>query len=240
MKILKYISLFFLLGSMTGCQKSDIMRYEQRAGVNFTIYNSTYSFAYNREDDSVVLQLPVTITGLRTDYNREFVVSLPDVDTLTTAEDNQYRIGKGVVKAGEGIGYFDMTIYNDERLNDSVYCVALRVQLTQDFPENRLDRGILKVFFTAKMVAPDNWTYLNLGTFSTAWWLFILEVTDGNRLPYWGGYPNPDPEKWPMSKGELAAWRMQIKKALAEYERKNGPLYHDDGEEKGEVVKIPE
>ena len=69
MKILKYISLFFLLGSMTGCQKSDIMRYEQRAGVNFTIYNSTYSFAYNREDDSVVLQLPVTITGLRTDLS---------------------------------------------------------------------------------------------------------------------------------------------------------------------------
>lgn len=240
MKTIEYICLFFLLGSMIGCQKSEIMHYEQRAGVNFTLYNSTYSFAYNRDDDSVVLELPVTITGLRTDYDRRFKVDFPDVDTLTTAEADQYRIEEGIVKAGEGMGTFNVTLYNDKRLNDSVYCIALRVQRSEDFPENRLDRGIMKVFFTARMVEPDNWKYLNLGTFSTSWWLFILDVTEGNKLPYWGGYPNPDPEKWTMSQGELAARRMQIKSALAEYERKNGPLYHDDGPDKGEIVKIPE
>lgn len=244
MKTIKYICLFFLLGSIAGCQKSDIMLYEQRAGVYFSTYSSSYSFADSPGVDTAVLRLPVDITGSTTDYDREFIITLPNVDTLTTAEDDQYKIRKGIVKAGEGKGFVEVELYRDDRLKDSTYRILLSIQRSPDFPEIRLKRFNMSVSFTERLIRPDNWFQLKaLGDYSTAWWRFILSVTEGNRLMYWGGpgaSMNPDPEKWYMGAAELAAWVTVIRIALDEYnDGPDGPLLHDDGDKKGEPVKMP-
>ncbi|MEG0796958.1 MAG: DUF4843 domain-containing protein [Odoribacter sp.] len=244
MKNIKYICLLFFLGSIAGCQKSDIMLYEQRAGVYFSTYSYAYSFTDNPGVDTTVLRLPVDITGLPMDYDREFIITLPAVDTITTAEDDQYKIGKGIVKAGEGKGFVELELYRDDRLKDSTYRLLLSIQRSPDFPEIRLNRFSMSVSFTERLIRPINWQYLSLGDYSTAWWRFILEVTEGNTLRHWtggpGGATNPDPEYWYMTYAELGAWRTVIRIALDDYNANHSePLKHDDGEKKGEQVKMP-
>lgn len=245
MKHIKFICLFFMLGSITSCQKSDIMLYEQRAGVYFSTNSYSYSFADEPGVDTTVLRLPVDITGVPVDYDREFIVNLPNVDTLTTAEGDQYKIGKGIVKAGEGKGFVEVELYRDDRLKDSTYYILLNIQRSPDFPEIRLNRFNMSVSFTERLIRPINWNHLDLGDYSTAWWRFILEVTEGNTLRLWSGGPtnnpaNPDPEYWYMTYPELAAWKTVIRIALDDYNANHSePLKHDDGEKRGEQVKMP-
>lgn len=245
MKPVLYICLLFFWGSIVSCQKEEIKLYEQRAGVYFSVNTYSYSFASDPDKDTMVLYLPVDITGVPTDYDREFRVALPDVNPYMTAEDDQYKIGKGIVKAGEGKGFVELELYRDDRLKDSTYKIHLEIRRTPDFPEIRLNRRTMEVSFTEKLIQPDNWNYLGLGVFSTAWWRFILTVTDGNELRLWtggpGGTTNPDPEYWYMTYAELAAWKSMIRNALNEYnEGPDGPLMHDDGRSKGQPVEMPD
>ena len=101
---------------------------------------------------------------------------------------------------------------------------------------NRFD---MEITFTDKLIQPANWGYLNLGTFSSAWWRFVLNVTNGNPLRYWGGV-NPDKDYWTMGYSELAVWRTVIRRELKKYnESPEGPLVHDDGPRKGKPVEMP-
>ena len=99
--------------------------------------------------------------------------------------------------------------------------------------------------FTNRLIRPDNWNHLGLGDYSTAWWSFVLGVTEGNKLPYWMGGPtaalNPDPEYYYMTCSELGAWKSRISKALDKYnaDHPGEPLRHDDGLKKGEKVEMP-
>lgn len=45
MKEMKYVFLLCLIVILSSCQKSDIMLYQQRAGVYFSTYEYAYSFA---------------------------------------------------------------------------------------------------------------------------------------------------------------------------------------------------
>ena len=244
MKNIKLLCLL-LLGSLSSCDKSDIMLYEQRAGVYFSTRTFTHSFTSNLPKDTAIVRLPVDITGLPADYDREFFVARPDVDFYTTAEDDQYKIGKGIVKAGEGKGFVELELYQDSRLRDSTYVLYLDIQRSPDFPEIRLNRYSMGVYFSAQLIKPDNWKYLELGDYSTAWWRFILDVTGGNTLRYWIGGPdnpvNPDPEYWNMTDAELEIWRNEIREALDDYNLKHAgnPLVHDDGPAKGQKVVMP-
>ncbi len=244
-KIKYYICLFLLLGTLAGCEKSEIMLYKNRAGVYFSTYSYNYSFADNPGVDTAVLRLPVDITGVPADHDREFIVTLPDVDTVTTAEADQYRIGKGIVKAGEGKGFVDFEVYRDDRLKDSTYVVRLAIKKSEEFPEIRLNRFFMSVSFTEQLIRPINWHYLGLGDYSTAWWRFILNVTGGNQLRYWTGGPtgslNPDGEYWYMTGAELGAWQTTIRNALDDYnaEHPDTPLTHDDGSKAGKPVEMP-
>ena len=164
---------------------------------------------------------------------------------MTTAEEDQYKIGNCLVKAGEGKGFAEVELYKDERLRDSVYTLRFEIRKTADFPEIRLNRTIMTLSFTNRLIRPDNWNHLGLGDYSTAWWSFVLGVTEGNKLPYWMGGPtaalNPDPEYYYMTFSELGAWKSRISKALDKYnaDHPGEPLRHDDGLKKGEKVEMP-
>ena len=104
MKRIAFISLLCALGCLTGCDKREIMLYEERAGVYFSLNSQAYSFLENVGDTVHVVRVPVTVTGTASDKDRIVKAGLPDVDLNTTAEDDQYVIGDGLVKAGELIG----------------------------------------------------------------------------------------------------------------------------------------
>lgn len=236
-----YVGSFLLAWGLCGCESSDIMLYEQNPGVYFIDGVYSYSFLEDPQATSKLVKLGVDITGSQVDYDREFVVTRPAVDTITTAEDDQYIIGKGVVKANECTGYVEVEILRDDRLNDSIYTVALEIQPGKDFPETRLNKKIMELSFTNKVVQPANWKWLRwyFGTpFSTRWWLFICEATGRTSLPY---YPNQDPEVWWMSVGEVTAYQTIVRLALEEYNAKHPgkPLTHDDGDYAGQPVEMP-
>lgn len=232
MKVKKYFrSLLLLPVCLAGCQQSDIMLYEQHAGVYFESVEYSYTFLEHPDSTSKVLRLSVDITGSQVDYDREFIVARPAVDTLTTAEEDQYRVGKGIVKANEYLGYVDVEVYQDDRLKDSIYKLALEILPGKDFPEIRLNKKIMVVSFTKKAIRPANWNkWLKwyFGDFSADWWTFICDATGRTSLPY---YPrHADQETWWMSVGEIEANQAKVRIALEKYNASpKGPLMHDGG-----------
>lgn len=232
MKVKKYfMGLLLLPVCLAGCQKSDIMLYEQHAGVYFESAAYSYTFLEDPDLASKSLRLSVDITGSQVDYDREFIVVRPALDTITTAEEDQYKIGKGIVKANEYLGYVDVEVYQDDRLKDSIYKLALEIQPGKDFPEIRLNRKIMVVSFTKKAIRPANWNkWLKwyFGSYSANWWTFICEATGRTSLPY---FPKQaDTETWWMSEAELAANQAKVRIALERYNASSkGPLMHDDG-----------
>lgn len=231
-----------LMVCIIGCQQTDIMLYQQNAGVYFEAATYGYTFLENPDSTVKKLRLSVDITGSQVDYDREFIVTTPTVDTITTAENDQYRIGKAIVKANEYLGYVEVEVFKDERLKDSVYQLALEIQPNEYFPEVRLNKKIMVLSFTNKVIKPANWRWLRwyFGTpFSTRWWTFICEVTGKTSLPY---YPtHADKETWWMSVEEIEAYQAMVRIALEEYNGKhpNAPLTHDDGEYAGQNVTMP-
>ncbi len=148
-----------------------------------------------------------------------------------------------MVKANEYSGYVEVEIYKDERLNDSIYQVALEIQPNENFPEVRLNKKTMILSFTNKVIQPANWRWLRwyFGTpFSTRWWTFICEATGRTSLPY---FPTEaDKETWWMSVGEVIAYQTITRLALEEYNAKhpNDPLTHDDGDYAGQKIEMPD
>lgn len=242
MKIRNYMMGLLLLSAMfTACQHEDIMLYQQNPGVYFEASDYSYTFLEHPDSTSKLLRLSVDITGSQVDYDRTFTVARPEVDTITTAEDDQYRIGTGIVKANEYNGYVEIEVFRDERLNDSIYEVALEILPGKDFPEVRLNKTIMRVSFTNKVIQPANWDRLKVffgSAFSTSWWTFICEVTGRASLPYWPSHA--DTETWWMSREEVIAYAAMVRLALDEYNGKHEePLTHDDGEYVGQPVTMP-
>ena len=242
MKRIAFISLLCALGCLTGCDKREIMLYEERAGVYFSLNSQAYSFLENVGDTVHVVRVPVTVTGTASDKDRIVKAGLPDVDLNTTAEDDQYVIGDGLVKAGELSGFVDLTLYNDDRLSDSTYVVALELYPSEDFPEVRLNRRLFTVSFTNKLIQPENWGYLGLGTYSTAAYTFVLQqIAPLTYMPFWtggaNGTMNPDKEKYYWGYDVLGAYQQMIRDRLAEYNATHDePLKHNDGQLKGEEI----
>lgn len=240
MKILKYIWIL-LIGFLFSCESSDIMLYKQNAGIYFESNSYNYTFLTDPQVDSKTLKLLVDISGLPVNYDREFVVVHPENDTITTAEDDQYKLGKGIVKADEYQGYIEIEVFKDDRLKDSVYMVALDIIPNEDFPETRLNKKTMVVSFTDKVIKPANWKWLRWyfgKPFSPRWWKFICEATGRTSLPY---YPtHKDKETWWMSSGELKAYQTITRLALEKYNATHDePLKHDEGDYKDQPVEMP-
>lgn len=241
MKIRNYVIGLLVWAGLAACQHEDIMLYQQNPGVYFETATYSYTFLEDPDSTSKVLRLSVDITGSQVDYDRTFTVSRPAVDTITTAEDDQYRIGTGIVKANAYNGYVEIEVFKDDRLKDSVYNVALEILPSADFPEVRLNQKTMVVSFTNEVIQPANWRWLRwyFGDFSTRWWTFICEVTGMTSLPY--DETNADRETWWMTYEELLAYQAMVRVALEEYnmDHPDEPLTHDDGDAAGEPVVMP-
>lgn len=238
---MKRLIYLFLIVCLFACESSDIMEYKQNAAVYFESSTFNYTFLEDPTFESKNIKLLVDISGLPVDYDREFNVTYPAEDTITTAEADQYVIGKGMVKANEYSGFVDVEIFKDSRLKDSIYSVALEIQPNEHFPEVRLNKKIMTISFTNQVIQPANWKWLRWyfgKQFSTRWWTFICEITKRTSLPY---YPtHADKETWWMSREVLKSYQTMVRVALEKYNASHDePLTHDDGLYKGTPVEMP-
>lgn len=236
-----YLISWMMIGCMFGCDKQELPFYEAGAGVYFDggKWNFTFRDAPGKSLDTI--GIPVLIAGDSVSYDREFLAEVVE-DTNTTAPAGLYEILSGKVEKGKFGGILPVVVKNPESgiLNDTIFDVKIKLVASRDFTEVRLGGGAYIVSFTNKIIQPANWSWLRyyFGSYSTVWWGKIMEWTGRTSLPY---YPtHPDQEVWNMSVGEVKAFQAMVKVKLEEYNASpEGPLIHDDGDKKGQLVVMP-
>lgn len=235
--------LIIVLTAVCSCNKEEVYVYQQRGGIYFE--SGSYSYSFKDSDTpgltTYVVNLPVLISGAPENRDREIEMAIPIGDTITTAEPAQYKVMKGVVKANEFAGMVPIELTYDKRMDDSIFVVRFELLQSNDFPEVKLNRTIMKLSFTNKVIQPANWSWLRwyLGDYSTGWWLFVQNVTGRKNLPYFPTHA--DKVTWWMSADDVIAYQGQVREALAKYNMgPDGPLLHDDGPRKGLEVVVPD
>lgn len=233
------------------CEKEGVTMYEESPTVYFNEFSRTYTFVENMDHIEIgfdTVKLPLQISGSAINRTREVIMEVVKDDTLHTAADNMYSIGKGSIEPNQYKGYIPIRVNYSPALDDSIYNIRLRLVANQDFPGVDLANRIFTVSLTNKITEPSNWSKLKsyFGPYSNSWYRFILETTGLNSLPYWttnGSLDknNPDPEKWTMTLYEVKAYAAMVKVTLEDYNRKHplDKLKHEDGPEKGKEVVMP-
>ncbi len=149
--------LFGLLLILSACQKEEIMTYDTtRSAINFISKTIEYTFLTNPEDE-YIQEIEVRIMGDAMDVDRNFAVKV--VDSLTTAQANQYEIIGGVVKAGEYEGILSVKLFNSDMLADTTLHICVEMIDSKDFLAGNIEKSRYTIKFTDKVVLPS-WTYV--------------------------------------------------------------------------------
>ena len=246
--ILGLAVLGFLVHS---CEEDEIEQYQESPTVYFSEYSRTYTFAENLDKLNAgfdTIRLPLQISGSATDYDREVAMEVVSDDSLHTAEENMFNIGKGSIPANMFKGHIPLRVNYTPALDDSIYYIRVRLVPTTDFPAVDLEEHKFTISLTNKMTEPSNWHRIRryFGPYSNSWYRFILETTGLTSIPYWSyngsaDPRNPDPDRWTMSLYELKAYVNLVKEKLDMYNRKHphDHLKHLDGPEEGKEVVMP-
>lgn len=205
MKIMKYFALGALLIAAAGCsdkfdypyQSPDNNVYWDFEGNQAAMKNLSYTFFDTPTLESVVLHIPVRISGPRVDHARTFRVmaqaapsdalTLPDLTSYATAGTNYTLPAEGVIPAGEGVGYVDLTILNtDPAMSEGYFQLKLDLVASADFgvsfegdPEQKDDTYLntVTVTFSRLLTMPD-------------WWNSDVQGSWSNDLKAWNSTTN--------------------------------------------------
>jgi hypothetical protein len=222
-------------------------------GVFFDMATYSHSFAdYPGQTERRII-IPLKAMGRLSDEDREvtaelFVYDDEDPELQNTANPDLYDILKGVIPAGSETGTFEIDLRYGAELDTEIQRFFVRIVPNDDFPDVSFSARTLKVEFSAQEMMPINWQrgYLSifLGTYSTAYWKFIKQVTGMSIIPFWySDSTNPDPETFYWNGAEQANVSeivTLLTRALREYNQAHpgAPLTHDDGTKKGQEVVI--
>lgn len=233
MKNFKTKPFTFLLVVMfffTSCQEEDIMSFEALPAVNFINESKTYSFLGNL-DGQALQEIEIQIIGNASDQDRYFEVEVIQ-DEETSAQQQQYEIAQGVVKAGEFTGILPVTVFNSEELDSTTASLHLQVVESDDFKPGNTESRAFILSWTNQVVVP-NWQY------------YALFFT---RLPSSEAY-RAIVESTGITQFELADYRAigpigaealgtQFGDYVKQYNLDNpgNPMRHDDGDLAGEEI----
>ena len=228
----KIMILCLMLAIFASCDKEDIMRYDRsRSAIEFDDDEVHYSFKTSFKTVDTV-SIPFSLVGYAEDWvrNAEFAV----VSDSTTAETDEYQIVDAIVAPNAYEGNLRVRVENkdgDEFQDARVY---FEIAAGTDFIPGMDTRKTCALYLTNKLVKPASWkgsiekTYL--GTYSSNFYQFIIEVTGETEFPYpsaIAGYNNG--EAW--TPAFLNAFVENLKRELkARNEREGSPLMHEDGD----------
>lgn len=226
---------------LLACEQDGIVRYNpERAGIEFDGKEYTYSF---RKTGKTVdtLSIPFRIEGPTVPVGREaHIVVIAD---STTATSDHYRLLKAEVPADSFIGHLQIRVENKEGAGFKDVTIYLQTADNEQFVAGVEEYKNYRVTVTNRLVRPYQWDLNSwkekyfLGSYSTAYYEFIIEVTGETEFPYpWAvpGYNND--QVW--GGGEKDAFLAKLKDELNKRNKRVGsPLLHDDGPCKGlEVI----
>lgn len=235
--ILNIIGLLLLF---TSCDKEDIQRYDRgRAAIEFDGSSSAYSFKKtSRSVDTV--SIPFSITGYPEERIRhaEFVV----VADSTTATENEYKVIDAVVASGAYNGQLRVRVENHSGDDFEEVRVYFQIASNEDFIPGVSERNHYVLTLTNELVRPDSWDAwterYSLGTYSTAYYQFIIEASGMTEFPIHIPVPGiNDGQTWDT--GQKTAFLDKLKEELKARNKHEGkPLLHDDGTAKGQEVVV--
>ena len=236
----KIIIVGLMLAMLASCDKEDIMRYDRsRAGIEFDEDEVYYSFKTSFKTVDTV-DIPFSLVGYTEDWIRhaEFTI----VADSTTATTDEYQIIDAIVEPNAYEGNLRVKVENKVGDNFQDARVYFEIADGQDFCPGMDEHKYCALYLTNTLVRPNSWGSWQeryfLGTYSTAYYQFIIEVTGETEFPY----PNAiadynDGEVWNSAYKD--AFLANLEKELkARNERVGSPLLHDDGTAAGKEVII--
>ena len=236
----KIMILCLMLAIFASCNKEDIMRYDRsRAAIEFDEDEVYYSFKTSFKQVDTV-EIPFSLVGYAEDWarNAEFTV----VSDNTTATANDFQIVDAVMEANAYEGNLCVRVENKEGDNFKDARIYFEIADGKDFIPGIDENKYCFLYLTNSLVRPSSWgTWQEryfLGTYSTAYYSFIIEVTGETEFPYpnaVAGYNNGEVWSGAYKDAFLANLEKELK---ARNEREGSPLMHDDGTAAGKEVII--
>lgn len=236
------IPAIFIVLCLLSCEKEGISRYNpERAGIEFDGKEFTYSFKKTGKTVDT-LEIPFNIEGPVFEADRTAnIIVIPD---STTATAEHYQLLGAIVPAHSFEGKLQIRIENKSGDNFSDVDIYLQTADNDNFVAGVEEYKNYRITITNRLVRPYQWDLNSwkekyfLGSYSTAYYEFIIEVTGETEFPYpWAvpGYNND--QVW--SGGEKDAFLAKLKEELRKRNQRTGkPLLHDDGPCKGLEVVI--
>lgn len=225
--------------SLFSCDKEDVMRYDtERAAIEFAGTSYTYSFKKSSQTIDTV-SIPFNLVGYPENVTRNAEFRI--VADSTTATAAQFHILDAVMQPDAYDGMLRVEVKNEVGEAFEDVRIYFEIASGKDFIAGVDTRKNCFLYLTNKLVRPGSWTTAveryNLGTYSTAYYQFIIQVTGETEFPFRAvvpGYNND--EKW--SSGYATAFLDNLKKELKIWNKEKGTLIHDDGTAKGKEVII--
>ncbi len=237
--------VFVMLVAMvfTSCEEQEIMKYDKdRAAINFTKSKVYYSFLKTGEQTDIY-DISFTINGLTAAHDRSAQFEIVADSTTATVAD--YEIISAIVPTDSVAGILKIKVIRPSTPQFDDRRVYFRTQTNDVFIPGLEAFSDCELIITNTLIHPLHWypkswkSKYFLGSYSTAYYAFLIEATGHTAFPYpWKvpGYNND--EEWSYAKGK--AFKAIAAKKLREYNLSIAPdvLLHDDGLAAGKPVII--
>lgn len=199
---------------IVGCQQDEIITYQaENSAIYFTSMLNQYSFFYEKDAESLIVSVPVTLIGPKVPYDRKFSAQV--IDSVTTAPASKYEILEGIVEADSLNGFLKLKIYNSDNLIEDTYTLGLELIPSDELRVGLPTKLVTKVTWNAFVPRPEWWaprsfgryiSYISidgkkaLGVYSTKLYQIIIDVWGTGPINAYG-YLGTTPEileKYPM------------------------------------------
>ncbi|MCG8375479.1 MAG: DUF4843 domain-containing protein, partial [Chlorobiales bacterium] len=181
-------------------------------------------------DDEYIMEIDVRIVGDTANYDRNFNVGI--IDTLTTAQPDQYEIIGGVVKAGEFEGKLSVKLFKSEMLKDTTLNIGLKIVDSEDFLSGNIEKNQFVLGFTNKVILPS-WRFIRYffcANSSTECYRIFVLTTGLTKFDF--------AEFRVYGTAGSIALGTKFGDYIKEWNKNNpdNPLKHDDGDKAGEEI----
>ena len=237
------IGILFGICLLAGCSKNEVPFYSDLDKVYFyerhnNIYNSSvlerseevaYTFATKSTTlTEGVLEIRVRLQG-RVDKTRDRVVRAEVMaDSTTAVEGTHYRLGEGVIKAGEYEGILPLTFYRTPDMTTEVFRIKLRIADSEDLKAGLEEDAYIRVLVSDILMRPANWPeWYGFGEYSPNKYRFVLDKLGIEDFPLLSRY-DTDYAEGKYTPAQLFAFAYELQEAYKEHRKEYGPIYMDD------------
>lgn len=215
-----------------GCKKDQLPSYNGNDGISFyTDLNDpdsiNYSFALqptNKSRDTILINM--RLVGKLSDKSRS--IKLRALNGSTARQDTDYILPVIELPANQFTIKYPLIVLNTPEMKVQTFKLVLGVDPTGQLGtgasgtaiDNSVNHDKKHISITNQLIQPDYWTSISLlfGTFSIVKFQFMIKTT---------GLINYDANVTGI--GALFRIQTQLRNALAVYERLNGPLIDEFG-----------